>query len=376
MNKCFFSVLSAILFAGFSTSQAQSDYASCITDGPATCLSAGGVVAVITVYTNSATGKSKVLPVRVKMFDDVLGNPLWYVITNGVFGSNVTVLPTQDVSAPQGYMQDWPGHPAPPGYSSTYSSSYPIIIESSTSGSWSNEFYFCLYGGSTASAGCGPAPHDSSSSKGIIEAKLYDGSNTNGLDNSVAVTTNSIMGRFGLGACDTRYVTVDSRSSVAFIYFNLPPKPTTDDPVLSQPWANILSEPFLEGWCGFSTNTINSGFHMCWPNANNIQNWPHYPAPCDSNPLKQFRVRFDGNQCCDSQACASTPSLIYGVSAGKMNLSFQLQPGFSYEIVYKNDLRDTNWLTLLPWIGGTGTIILRDPMTSPKRFYRLNYTTE
>src|ERR1035441_644285 len=88
MKKYLFSVLSAILFAGFSTSQAQSDYASCITDGPATCLSAGGVVAVITVYTNSATGKSKVLPVRVKMFNDVVGNPQWNAIVPGVFGTN------------------------------------------------------------------------------------------------------------------------------------------------------------------------------------------------------------------------------------------------------------------------------------------------
>ena len=84
--------------------QAQSPYAHCITDGIATCLAAGGVVAVVTVYTNTATGKSTVLPVRVKMFDDVVGNPKWNAIVPGVFGTNITVLPFQDVSAPQGYM--------------------------------------------------------------------------------------------------------------------------------------------------------------------------------------------------------------------------------------------------------------------------------
>jgi hypothetical protein len=169
-----------------------------VTGGPGTCLSAGGVVAVITVYTNTGSGQSTVLPVRVKMFDDVVGTPQWWAITNGVFGSNVTVLPFQDVSAPQGYMLYWPEHHNPYGYPTTYSSVYPIIIESSSGGTWSNEFYFCLYGVSTAVAGCGPCQVSSGESKGIVEAFLYDGSNTNGLDNTIAGTTNSIMGRFGL----------------------------------------------------------------------------------------------------------------------------------------------------------------------------------
>jgi hypothetical protein len=307
------------------------------------------------------------------MFDDVVGNPKWNAIVPGVFGTNITVLPFQDVSAPQGYMLTYRGQS---GYPINYSCDYPIIIESSTGGSWSNEFYFCLYGVSAATLGYGPCQVSGGFPGGIVEAKLYDGSNTNGLDiNGGGVyITNSIMGRFGLGSCDSRYVTIESRSSVSFVYFNLPPHPVNPD-FYCNPIANVLNQPFVQQWCGFGTN-YTAGFIMSAVNNDNPRNWRYPGSSCDSNTNKQFRVRFDGNQCCDSQACASTPSLIYGVSAGKMNLSFQLQPGFSYEIVYKNDLRDTNWLTLLPWIGGTGTITLHDPMTSPKRFYRLNYTTE
>ena len=360
------------------TLYAQSDYADCITDGPGTCLAAGGVVAVITVYTNPISGASTVLPIRGKMFDDVLGNPLWYVITNGVFGTNVTVLPFQDVNLPEGYMLYWSGHNNPPGYPMTYSSAYPIIVESSTGGVWSNEFYFCLYGIMTQTAGCGAVP--GSDAMGIVEAVLYDGSNTNGLDNSLSSTTNSIMGRFGLGSCDARYTTNGSRASVSFVYFNLPPKPTTG-PLLRQPWVNILSEPFLEGWCGFSTNTVNdgslfSGFYMCLPNRNNPQNWRYGNSPCDSNPLKQFRVRFDGNSCCASAACASAPTLAATVNGGYMVLSFQALSGFLYKVDYQNNLGTSNWLPLTPWLTlPAGPIQMFDEMTGPRRFYRLGYRT-
>ena len=352
---------------------AQSNYADCIT-GPGTCLAAGGVVTVITVYTNQATGKSTVLPVRVRMFYDVLSNPLWYVITNGVFGTNVTVLPFQDVVVPEGYMLYWTGHYNP----RSYTSYYPIIVESSTGGVWSNEFYFCLYGLTTKVAGCGPAPCPSSDSKGIVEAFLYDGSNTNGLD-ITGTSTNSIMGRFGLGACDT-YDT-NSWYSVSFVYFNLPPKPTSP-PYITQPWTNILSEPFLDGWCGFDKSKplildgqLYAGFIMCGPNQNDTQNWRYPNSPCDSNPLKQFRVRFDGSPCCGS-TCATAPKLAIEVRGGQALLSFSTLSGFDYSIYWQSNLYATNWFSLTPWITGAGYVFrTNDPVTTSKRFYQLRYQT-
>lgn len=354
---------------------AYSDYASCVSGGAV----AGGVVTVITVYTNHGSGQSTVLPVRVKIHDEVVNNWQWYAITNGVFGTNVTVLPFQDVTVPQGYMLYWPEHHNPYGYPMSYTSAYPIFIESSSGGVWSNEFYFCLYGLTTKVAGCGPAPCPSSDSKGIVEAFLYDGSNTNGLD-ITGTSTNSIMGRFGLGACDT--YDVNSLMSVSFVYFNLPPKPTSP-PYITQPWTNILSEPFLDWWCGFDKSKplvldgqVYAGFIMCGPNQDDPQNWQYTNSPCDSNPLKQFRVRFDGSSCCDSAPCASAPTLKASVSGGYMVLSFQALSGLLYKVDYKNSLSISNWLSLTPWLTlPPGPIQMFDEMIEPRRFYRLGYRT-
>jgi hypothetical protein len=263
------------------------------------------------------------------------------------------------------------------GYPINYSCDYPIIIESSTGGSWSNEFYFCLYGVSAATLGYGPCQVSGGFPGGIVEAKLYDGSNTNGLDiNGGGVyITNSIMGRFGLGSCDSRYVTIESRSSVSFVYFNLPPHPVNPD-FYCNPIANVLNQPFVQQWCGFGTN-YTAGFIMSAVNNDNPRNWRYPGSSCDSNTNKQFRVRFDGSPCCDSQACATAlppPSLTASDDPGYMSLSLSMQTGFTYTVFYKNSLTDSNWLPLTI-LQGNGSVTVLDLMDHPSRFYRLGYRT-
>jgi len=52
-------------------------------------------------------------------------------------------------------------------------------------------------------------------------------------------------------------------------------------------------------------------------------------------------------------------------------LSFPTQTGFTYLVVYKNDLTDSNW-KLLSIVPGDGTTkILTDAITEPRRFYKL-----
>jgi hypothetical protein len=52
-------------------------------------------------------------------------------------------------------------------------------------------------------------------------------------------------------------------------------------------------------------------------------------------------------------------------------LSFPTQTGFTYLVVYKNNLEDANW-KLLSVVPGDGTTkILTDAITEPRRFYKL-----
>lgn len=366
------------------TSRAYSDYASCI--GNNNCsIAAGGVVAVITIYTNQATGQSTVLPVRVKMFDEVMGNWQWWAITNGVFGTNVMVLPFQDVTVPQGYMLYWPEHHSTPGYPIYYSTAYPIFIESSDGGPWTNEFYFVLQGKFTKSEYYGPTPCTRCDEWGMIDATLYDGYNPES-------GTNYLMTRLGLGGsnvgigddsgtCETVCTNNFRRSSVAFVYFNLRPKPESC-PGLTCPWSDILQEPFLEGWSGFSTNivwdeSLRSGFILIGaPNTDYTANWRYPNSPCDSNPLKQFRIRFDGDACCAEAPCASGLKLLISrISTNRLNLTFPMESGYAYQILVKKTPTDLMWVPWSPIVEGTGTITFRDYPTLPSRMYRLGRTT-
>jgi hypothetical protein len=331
--KTFISLLFAIACLALPL-QAQSPYASCVVGGSSSILAAGGVIAVITVYTNPSSGKSTVLPVRVKMFDDVIDNPLWN--TNFNFGSDVTVLPVQNVSVPQGYMLNWIGHNNPSGYPVTYSSVYPIVIESTTGGSWTNEFYLTLYGSLAQIYVCSVP---GTGHRGVVVGELWSPYDTNGIPKPITldVAGDEMMDRGAAGAMDATQITAESRSSVAILYFNLPPAIDCDK--------------------------------------NLMNNWLHNPFSSDTNLLKQFRVRFDGAVCCDSQACATSPNLMATKSGDHIDLSFTMQTGFMYQIYYKNNLTDSNWIIFGPSFGGSGTLDIYDNLTGPSRFYRLGYHT-
>lgn len=307
--------LSSIVLAIATVANAQTnplEWAYCDTGYRA----AGGVVAVITVNTNLVTGESYVLPVGVQMCDEVTNNPLWYVGFN--FGSNVTILPRVNVKVSPGYIYYGPPVDGQPDY--TYSSRYPILIEASTNlcsprtNEWTTNFYLCLYDNRSQNGQAGPCQVlNTDNHLGSVAGHLYS-CITNGLD---AVTTygpnitNSLMGRFGPAACDNRYDTSESRMSIAFLYFNLPPRETpiwvtwTDPwgevqtkPSICQPGTNFLQYPYQNGWCGYDTN-YTAGFSYGL-NEDNTQNWTNYPSPCDTNTysLQLFRARCEGNPGC------------------------------------------------------------------------------
>ena len=264
---------------------------------------AGGAIAVITVHTNLSTGESIVLPVGVKMCDEVTNNPLWYVTFD--FGPTVRILPRVNVNVSPGYIYYGPDVDGQPHY--TYSSRYPIYIESTTNlcsppcDSWNtNEYYLCLYSGRSQDGQAGPCQVlNTDNHMGSVQGKLYSGTNTNGLDMLTTYgpnITNSLMGRFGIGACDNRYDDANSRSSIAFLYFNLPPRVPTG--YYCQNGTNFFQYPYQNGACGYTPDYAPGfGFGL---NENNCQNWTNYPAPCDTNIYseKLFRARCPGNPNC------------------------------------------------------------------------------
>jgi hypothetical protein len=129
---------------------------------------------------------------------------------------------------------------------------------------------------------------------GSVQGKLYSGTNPNGLD--AANITNSLMGRFGNGACDNRYDDVNSRSAVAFLYFNLPPRVPTG--YFCQNGTNFFQYPYQNGAGGYTPDYAPGfGFGL---NEDNIQNWVNYPAPCNTyaDTKKLFRARCAGSPNC------------------------------------------------------------------------------
>ena len=274
---------------------------------------AGAVVAVIPVHTNILSGQTVVLPVGILMCDEATNNPLWHLGFN--FGTNVSILPRVNVKVSPGYVYYGPDFDGQPHY--TYSSRYPIFIEGTMDlHDWTTNYTLCLY---SMRSQDGVGPCESTTFMGFIEGVLYSGSNTNGLDGwTGAVTlTNSLMSRFGTGACDNRTDDYQSRSAVAFLYFNLPPRPITrigypGDPTYvwaCQPATNFLQYPYdVSGWCGFTTNYA-PGFVFSAANRDNPQNWSNYPAPCDTNlfSMQLFRARCYGSPNCQG---GTPPNLI------------------------------------------------------------------
>jgi hypothetical protein len=64
-------------------------------------------------------------------------------------------------------------------------------------------------------------------------------------------------------------------------------------------------------------------------------------------------------------------TLSAAIVGANVQISFPTQSGFSYQIEYKNDLLDANWLTLGSLIAGDGSIkTVSDPLVPTRRFYR------
>jgi len=56
-----------------------------------------------------------------------------------------------------------------------------------------------------------------------------------------------------------------------------------------------------------------------------------------------------------------------------INISFQSQNGFSYQVQWKNNLTDVSWTSLNSPITGDGTIkSVSDPASGSSRFYRVS----
>ncbi len=263
---------------------------------------AGGVKAVIPIYTNLLTGDSIVLPFKVKMCDEVTNNAVWYVGYD--FGPKVKILPEVTVDVSPGYIYYGPDFDGQPHY--TYSSRYPIMIEATTNlcsppcDSWFANYYLCLYEGRSQNGQGGPCQvANVDDHMGSVYGKLYSGSNTNGLDMVTTYgpnITNSLAGRFGPAACDNRYDDFNSRSSVAFLYFNLPPRVPTG--YYCQNGTNFFQYPYTNGMCGFTPDYAPGfGYGL---NEDNHQNWTNYPAMCDTATYteKLFRVRCYGSTNC------------------------------------------------------------------------------
>jgi hypothetical protein len=67
----------------------------------------------------------------------------------------------------------------------------------------------------------------------------------------------------------------------------------------------------------------------------------------------------------------SSASITTFLSGTNTVLSFPTQAGFTYLVVYKNSLQDTNW-KLLSVVAGDGTTkVVTDIVNNPQRFYRL-----
>jgi hypothetical protein len=59
-------------------------------------------------------------------------------------------------------------------------------------------------------------------------------------------------------------------------------------------------------------------------------------------------------------------------SGGNINISFPTQTGFTYQILYKDNLSDPTWLPLGNPITGDGTVkTIQDSTGGQQRFYRL-----
>ena len=63
--------------------------------------------------------------------------------------------------------------------------------------------------------------------------------------------------------------------------------------------------------------------------------------------------------------------------SGHLNFTFSSLPGQSYQLQYKNNLNDPQWMPLGSAAGNGGTLILTDSMTAQqRRFYRLAITPQ
>jgi hypothetical protein len=257
----------------------------------------GGVITVVTVATNTGTGHTVVLPVKIKMLPDVENNPFWHWPL--YFGSNVTILPPQNVKV----ISLYPFEYTIDNKRSHYSHDYPIYIQSTTNGyQWKNEFYFTLRGISSKIKPVGACQASlEQENSGFIEAALYDGSNTNGFNiigGTAPSFTNSIMERFGMGSCHAENDNSESRESVCFIFFNLPPKKYAFPDLICQPGTNYFDHLWFAGFdtngymlrCGFPLD-YEHGFVLSDANEDYPQNWPFTNAPCPPYDVtKTYRV--------------------------------------------------------------------------------------
>jgi hypothetical protein len=68
----------------------------------------------------------------------------------------------------------------------------------------------------------------------------------------------------------------------------------------------------------------------------------------------------------------SQTTLSATVSGGNINIKFPTQTGFSYQVLYKDNLSDPTWTPLGSPIAGDGTVkTIQDPTGGQQRFYRL-----
>lgn len=363
---------------------------------------AGGVIAVVMVSTNAANGTSTVLPVRVKMLPEVESNPYWSRPL--FFGTNVTVLPPQTVNVSPGYLQNYVTN-----HDVSYSCDFPIFIQSDNGDStWTNEFYFTLQGISSEMGVAGPCQTSSESAFGSVRAGLYAGSNTNGLDvwpgGYEPNRTNSLLRRYGLGACDAKVDDYASRSTVSFVFFNLPPKnptaicgpPYTDPyPCYCQPATNFFEHMWFADantndfmpYCGYDVSYPPGFLIDIACNYNNPQNWPYITAPCPpSGPPKTYRLLYEGSIHCNEDTnnveairlmIAPYREVYSNVITSGIILSFQVNTNYWYKIEYKDN---DGWTNLFSWMkittGGLFQIHIEfTPIIPPRRFYRLGYRT-
>jgi hypothetical protein len=67
-----------------------------------------------------------------------------------------------------------------------------------------------------------------------------------------------------------------------------------------------------------------------------------------------------------------TPKLTATVSGGNIHISFPTQTGYSYQLQYKNNLTDANWISLGSPLSGNGSIqTIDDSAAGNTRFYRV-----